>query len=43
VGALDGRHPELEPAALARIAKALTKNGKLLIDGGNPLREIPET
>jgi ubiquinone/menaquinone biosynthesis C-methylase UbiE len=41
VGALDGRHPEMEQVALARIAKALTKNGKLLIDGGNPLREIP--
>jgi cyclopropane fatty-acyl-phospholipid synthase-like methyltransferase len=41
VGALDGRHPEIEQVALARIAKALTKNGKLLIDGGNPLREIP--
>jgi ubiquinone/menaquinone biosynthesis C-methylase UbiE len=41
VGALDGRHPETEQVALARIAKALTKNGKLFIDGGNPLREIP--
>ncbi|MBX2916613.1 MAG: class I SAM-dependent methyltransferase [Cyclobacteriaceae bacterium] len=39
VGALDGRHPELEGAALASIAKALTKNGKLYIDGGNPLQE----
>lgn len=41
VGALDGRHPEIEQAALIRIAKALKKNGKLYIDGGNPLREIP--
>lgn len=40
VGALDGRHPELEKKALIKIAKALTKNGKLFIDGGNPLKEI---
>lgn len=41
VGALDGRHPELEKQALARIAAALTSQGKLFIDGGNPLKEIP--
>jgi SAM-dependent methyltransferase len=41
VGALDGRHPELEKQALENIAKALTKKGKLYIDGGNPLKEIP--
>lgn len=41
VGALDGRHPELSKLALPRIAKALTKDGKLYIDGGNPLKEIP--
>ncbi|MGV8135272.1 MAG: class I SAM-dependent methyltransferase [Mangrovibacterium sp.] len=40
VGALDGRHPESEKQALAKIAKALDKEGKLFIDGGNPLREI---
>jgi len=40
VGALDGRHPEIEKQALAKIVKALTKNGKLFIDGGNPLKEI---
>ena len=40
VGALDGRHPELEKQALLNIAKALTRNGKLFIDGGNPLKEI---
>lgn len=39
-GALDGRHPEIEKQALTKIAKALTKNGKLFIDGGNPLQEI---
>jgi SAM-dependent methyltransferase len=41
VGALDGRHPDLEAAALARIASALTPGGRLLIDGGDPLREVP--
>jgi ubiquinone/menaquinone biosynthesis C-methylase UbiE len=41
VGALDGRHPEKGVLALSRIAKALTKNGKLFIDGGNPLKGIP--
>lgn len=40
VGALDGRHPELEARALARIAAALTADGKLYIDGGDPLREV---
>ena len=40
VGALDGRHPEIEKQSLTKIAKALTKKGKLFIDGGNPLKEI---
>ena len=40
VGALDGRHPKLEKAALSAIRQLLKKNGKLLIDGGDPLREI---
>jgi cyclopropane fatty-acyl-phospholipid synthase-like methyltransferase len=40
VGALDGRHPETEAAARRRIAAALTENGRLFIDGGDPLREI---
>ena len=40
VGALDGRHPEIEHLALAKVAKALTKSGKLFIDGGNPLKEV---
>ncbi len=40
VGALDGRHPEIEKMALAQIAKALTKKGRLFIDGGEPLKEI---
>jgi len=41
VGALDGQHPKLEKESLERIAKALTKTGRLFIDGGNPLKEIP--
>ncbi len=40
VGALDGRHPELEKAALDRIAQALVEGGRFFIDGGDPLREI---
>ena len=41
VGALDGRHPEIERQARRRIAAALTRQGRLFIDGGDPLREIP--
>lgn len=33
VGALDGRHPETEQAALQKIAAVLKKNGRLFIDG----------
>lgn len=40
VGALDGRHPEIEKESLARIRKALKAGGKLYIDGGKPLRQI---
>lgn len=40
VGALDGRHPEIEKEALKNISKAIKKKGKLFIDGGNPLKEI---
>lgn len=40
VGALDGRHPEIEEKALQSIKKAMAKNGKLFIDRGNPLKEI---
>ena len=40
VGALDGRHPELERQARARIVAALTPRGRLFIDGGDPLREV---
>lgn len=41
VGALDGRHPEAGRKAMARIAAALAPGGRLFIDGGDPLREIP--
>ena len=40
VGALDGRHPTVGVIALKRIASALTKSGRLFVDGGSPLREI---
>jgi cyclopropane fatty-acyl-phospholipid synthase-like methyltransferase len=41
VGALDGRHPEAGVLARAAIKAALKPGGKLLIDGGDPLREVP--
>ena len=41
VGALDGRHPKLYAAALDRIRRALTPEGRLFVDTGDPLREIP--
>lgn len=40
VGALDGRHPQAGAIALERIAAALTPNGRLFIDGGDPLQNI---
>lgn len=40
VGALDGRHPKAGLVALPRIYAALAPNGRLFIDGGNPLREL---
>lgn len=40
VGALDGRHPEAGVLARAAIKAALKPGGKLLIDGGDPLREV---
>jgi cyclopropane fatty-acyl-phospholipid synthase-like methyltransferase len=41
VGALDGRHPEVGDRAMLRIAAALAPGGRLFIDGGDPLRELP--
>ncbi|PSJ54981.1 SAM-dependent methyltransferase [Kumtagia ephedrae] len=41
VGALDGRHPRAGELARRRIAAALTPTGRLFIDGGDPLRELP--
>ncbi len=40
VGAFDGRHPKDWQLALPRIESALTRTGRLFIDGGDPLREI---
>lgn len=40
VGALDGRHPELEAQAHHRLTAALKSQGRLYIDGGDPLREV---
>jgi SAM-dependent methyltransferase len=41
VGALDGRHPEAGRVARQRIRRALVRGGRLYIDGGDPLRELP--
>lgn len=41
VGALDGRHPKAGVRARAAIHAALVDGGRLLIDGGDPLRPVP--
>ncbi|MDQ4132910.1 MAG: methyltransferase domain-containing protein [Actinomycetota bacterium] len=41
VGAFDGRHPRAGAQALERLARALVPGGRLFVDGGDPLREIP--
>jgi precorrin-6B methylase 2 len=41
VGALDGRHRAAGELALARLAVALRPGGRLFVDGGDPLRELP--
>jgi uncharacterized protein (TIGR00290 family) len=41
VGALDGRHPQLEARAVRALTAALTPGGRLFVDGGDPLREVP--
>lgn len=40
LGALDGRHPTAGERALPRIAAALVPGGRLLVDGGDPLRDV---
>ncbi len=40
VGAFDGRHPEIEAEALARVKASLNPGGRFLIDTGNPLKEV---
>lgn len=40
VGALDGRHPEIEKQSLQKIARALAPNGKLFIDSGNTIKPV---
>ncbi|WP_436701878.1 SAM-dependent methyltransferase [Nocardioides sp. BYT-33-1] len=40
VGALDGRDPAAGERALPRIAAALVPGGRLLVDGGDPLRDV---
>lgn len=40
VGAFDGRHPAAGERALRQLAHALTPQGRLYIDGGDPLREV---
>lgn len=41
VGALDGRHPHLLEAAVANVGRVLTRDGVLLVDTGDPLRQVP--
>src|SRR6266536_3302606 len=41
VGALDGRHAAAGQKALKRIAAALAPGGRMFIDGGKPLLEVP--
>ncbi|MFJ8694237.1 SAM-dependent methyltransferase [Streptomyces roseolilacinus] len=41
VGALDGRRPEAGRRAVARVAAALAPAGRVFVDGGDPLRELP--
>lgn len=40
VGALDGRHPALFDRALAAVRRALGPDGRLYIDGGDPLKQL---
>ena len=40
VGALNGRHPRAGEQVCDRMSAALVPGGKLLVDGGDPLREF---
>lgn len=40
VGVLDGRHPAQRDRVLDRIAAMLVPDGRLFIDGGDPLTEV---
>lgn len=40
VGALDGRHPALFEAAVARIRSALVAGGGLFVDTGDPIERV---
>lgn len=41
VGAFDGRFPEAGRIALPRLRAMLVPGGRLFVDGGDPLREVP--
>jgi hypothetical protein len=41
IGVLGGRHPMTGEQVLQRIALATRAGARLVIDGGNPLRELP--
>ncbi len=41
VGAFDGRDPRAGAAALEQLRHVLARSGRLLVDGGDPLREVP--
>ena len=41
VGALDGRHPALGERVLERLRAVTAPDARLLVDGGDPLRELP--
>lgn len=41
VGALDGRQPTLLEASLSNLRRAVVPGGRLYVDTGDPLREVP--